>query len=99
MRRTRRNASQGGMSQADRRTMILGVVENQLRENDPPETRATLERLLADGTNHDEAMRLIGCVLSVELFDILRSGSEFDLSRYVRRLQDLPAMPWDTEGR
>ena len=31
------------------RVAFLAVVENQLRDNDPPETRQTLERLQAEG--------------------------------------------------
>lgn len=86
------------MNQKERRALILGIVENQLRENNPPETKATLQRLLADGTNHDEAMRLIGCVLAAEIFDIVQGGSEFNLARYVGRLQALPSMPWETDA-
>jgi hypothetical protein len=38
---------------------FLEVVENQIRDNDPPETRQTLDRLLAEGYTADEARRLI----------------------------------------
>jgi hypothetical protein len=39
---------------------ILEVVENQLRANDPPETRQTLDRLLASGYSRKDAIKLIG---------------------------------------
>lgn len=35
-------------------TAILEVLDNQLHDNVPPETRATLGRLLALGTEQDE---------------------------------------------
>ena len=38
---------------------ILEVVENQIRENDPPETKKTLDRLLKKGYSKDDAMKSI----------------------------------------
>jgi hypothetical protein len=49
----------------------MDIVENQLRDNTPPETRQTLERLIADGHPLDNARRLIGCVVSTLIYDIL----------------------------
>lgn len=86
------------MTKDERRALIIDVVENQLRDSNPPETRATLERLLAGGTERDEAMRLIACVVASEIFDVLKEQREFNLARYVRRLEALPAMPWETEA-
>ena len=31
------------------KALIIEVVDNQLRANDPPETRSTLERLIEEG--------------------------------------------------
>ena len=39
---------------------IIEVVRAQLRENDPPETKQTLERLLQQGFTEQEALKLIG---------------------------------------
>jgi hypothetical protein len=49
---------------------ILQVVDNQIRANDPPETKQTLDRLLSEGHSKEEAKRLIGCIVSSEIFDI-----------------------------
>lgn len=95
-RERRRPAPVEDADQARRRALILEVVENQLRENNPPETNATLQRLVSAGADRDEAMRLIGCVLATEIYDILKDKLEFSLPRYVRRLEALPAMPWET---
>ncbi len=84
------------MNEDERRALILGVVENQLRDNTPPETRETLERLMASGTSREEALRLIGCVLAAEIFDVLKHQREYDRQRYVDRLHDLPKLPWET---
>jgi hypothetical protein len=78
-----------------RRKLILEVVENQLRDNNPPATRETLERLLAEGIPHEEALNLIGCVVTSEIFDILKDQRPFDEKRYVEALRRLPKLPWD----
>ena len=39
---------------------ILEAVENQLRDDNPPETALTLARLTTSGESRENAMRLIG---------------------------------------
>jgi hypothetical protein len=73
---------------------IMKVVENQLRSNDPPQTRQTFERLIATGHTEEEAKRLIACVVSAEIFDVLKKQEPFNLDRFVKALDRLPAMPW-----
>lgn len=85
------------MNEEERRALILGIVENQLRDNNPPETRETLERLMASGIEREEALRLIGCVLASEVFGILKHQRDFDLKSYVGHLHALPELPWETE--
>jgi hypothetical protein len=51
---------------------IMEVVENQLRNNDPPQTQQTFKRLIHAGHSEGEAKRLIGCVVSAEIFDVLK---------------------------
>ena len=51
------------------REAILEVVENQLREGTPPETKQTLERLVAGGQAVEDAKRLLGVVVAQEIFD------------------------------
>ena len=76
---------------------IMKVVDNQIRDSDPPQTRQTLQRLVADGHSEEEAKRLIACVVSAEIFDVLKQQQPFDLDRFVKGLNNLPAMPWDEE--
>jgi hypothetical protein len=73
----------------------LEVVENQLRDGTPPETRATLERLLAEGFSRTKAVELIACVVSSEIFDVLQSGQPYQEQRYLAGLRALPRRPWD----
>jgi hypothetical protein len=51
------------------------VVENQLRNNDPPQTGQTFKRLIAAGHSEKEAKRLIACVVSAEIFDVLKKNA------------------------
>jgi hypothetical protein len=76
---------------------ILEVLDNQLRDGDPPETRATLDRLLARGTEKDEARRLIACVIAAEMFEVMKTSSPFDRERFVARLNALPELPWSDD--
>ena len=79
------------------RAAIMEVVENQLRNNDPPQTRQTLRRLIEAGYSEEEAKRLIGCVVSAEIFDVLKKNEPFNLERFVKALNKLPEMPWAEE--
>jgi hypothetical protein len=81
-----------------RREIIFEVIENQLRLNDPPETRATLNRLLRSGYSREEAFHLIGSALVCEIFDIMKSKHEFRLDRYRYRLGLLPDTSWLDES-
>ena len=76
---------------------IMKVVDNQLRSNDPPQTGQTLKRLMAAGHSEEEAKRLIACVVSAEIFDVLNQQQSFNLERFVKGLDNLPALPWDEE--
>ncbi len=79
------------------REAIMEVVENQLRDDDPPETRQTYQRLRRNGYGKQEAMRLIGLVVASEFFSIMNEGKPFDQQRFVSRLAQLPRAPWMDE--
>ena len=74
---------------------ILEVVNKQLKDLDPPETKETYDRLVADGISDQEARRLIGCVVSSEIFDVLKKQQPFDHTRFVNALNKLPKLPWE----
>jgi vesicle coat complex subunit len=76
---------------------IMEVVENQLRNNDPPQTGQTFKRLIEAGHSEKEAKRLIACVVSAEIFDVLKKNEPFNLDRFIKCLNKLPAMPWEEE--
>ncbi len=73
---------------------IMEVVDNQLREGTPPETRQTLDRLVASGYPEGEARRLIACAVTSEIFDVLKNHQTYDEARYSAALRRLPTLPW-----
>ena len=74
---------------------IIEAVENQLRDNNPPETKKTLERLIAQGESRENAMRYIASALSVEIFKALKNHSPYNEKRYLKNLRALPKLPND----
>ena len=77
------------------REAIFEIIENQIRGNDPPITKETYDRLRKDGHAHEETMQLIGCALSVEIFETIKNSEPFDELRYTNNLKALPELPWE----
>ena len=74
------------------RDAFMEVVVNQLETGDPPETKATLERLMAAGHARGEAMQLIAAVARNEMQAMMAAGREFDGARYAALLAKLPVI-------
>jgi Domain of unknown function (DUF1841) len=68
---------------------ILEVVENQIRDGDPPETQQTLERLLAAGYSRKQATEMIGSAVTEEIWTMLHDHKPFDRARFVALLEQL----------
>jgi hypothetical protein len=71
---------------------FMEVVVNQLETGDPPETKATLDRLMAEGNSQGEAMQLIAAVARNEMQAMLAAGRPFDNVRYAQLLAKLPKL-------
>lgn len=76
------------------REAIFEIIENQMRDGDPPETQQTFDRLIAEGYPEEEAMKLIGCALSEEIVALMDKKEEFNRPRFIRNLSKLPKLPW-----
>lgn len=76
---------------------IFEIVDTQLREGEPPETRQTLERLVAAGYTREGARQLIGHVVLREIFSVMASGQRYDQARFIMALHRLPTLP-DSES-
>jgi hypothetical protein len=72
---------------------LLEVIQNQLDNNEPKETRETLDRLIAEGHTEAEAMDLISHVVAAEVIGVLSEGRTYDESLYLAALHALPTLP------
>mgnify|MGYP001765793366 CR=1 FL=1 len=73
---------------------IMEAVENQIETGEPPETKETLDRLLNEGYSNEEAKKLIGSVVAVEIFEVMKQKRTFDRERFVGALKRLPEPPY-----
>lgn len=64
---------------------ILSVVDNQIRDNDPPATLETFKRLVTSGYDEKTAKEKIAAVVVEDIFNALH-GKAFDEKDYCRRL-------------
>lgn len=77
------------------REQIFTIIENQIRENDPPETKKTYQRLRDLGYNDFQTRQLIGQCVAVEIFDVIKNRRTYNTDRYIKNLQKLPEEPFD----
>jgi hypothetical protein len=80
------------------RKAILEVINNQIRDNDPPETKQTLVRLQEEGFSEEETLKLIGYVVASEVFTVLQESRSYDKEKYISALNALPKLPWEKEA-
>lgn len=64
----------------------------QIADDDPPETRLTLARLLRDGIPEHDAWRLLSAVMLQEMALIARDQRPFDREGYIAALDHLPEL-------
>ena len=76
------------------REHIFEIVNNQLKSNDPPETKKTYNRLRKKGYNDFQAKQLIGQCVVVEMFDVVQQNEPYNNKRYIRHLKALPKAPF-----
>jgi predicted nucleic acid-binding protein len=76
---------------------LLEVVDNQLKEGSPPETRKTYARLVASGYSDKDARHLIGQVVLSEIFNVMKRKESYDEARFIEALKRLPLLPEDDE--
>ena len=80
------------------RNAILEVINTQVRDNDPPETKKALIRLQGQGFSEEETLKLIGYVVAAEVFSVLRENRQYDREKYISALNALPTLPWEKEA-
>lgn len=77
------------------RAQLFEIIDNQLRDNDPPETKETVDRLLRDGYDAFLIRQMIAQCILVEVYDVINAGVPYNNERYVKHLQALPNEPFD----
>ena len=69
---------------------LIEVIENQLEDGNPQKVKETLMRLMMTGTSRDDALAMMACAVSIEIYDVMKNGGEFNLKRYSEHLNSLP---------
>ncbi|MDA0147291.1 MULTISPECIES: hypothetical protein [Vibrio] len=69
---------------------LIEIIENQLEDGNPIKVKETLMRLMMTGTSRDDAIAMMACAVSIEIFDVMKNGQEFNLKRYNEHLERLP---------
>jgi len=77
------------------REQIFQIIENQINNNDPPETAITFKRLKKEGFDDFTIKQLIGQCVAVEIFNVMKNKQPFDEQRYINNLKNLPKEPFE----
>ena len=77
------------------REQIFEIIKNQIRDNDPAETKATFDRLQKQGFDDFQIRQMIGQCLAVELFDVMKNRKPYNNERYTKNLLALPKEPFE----
>lgn len=77
------------------RKQIFEIIKNQLKENNPPETKATYDRLQKQGFDEFQTKQMIGQCLAIELFNVIKFSKPYNNERYIKNLKALPKEPFD----
>ena len=72
------------------RDAFLDTVMTQIEKGQPPETRATFDRLTGAGRARNEALHLIAAALRDEMNRMLAESTPFDKQRYAELLGRIP---------
>jgi hypothetical protein len=74
------------MSDKTVRDAVLDTVLNQIDTGDPPEARATYDRLIDAGASNSQALQLMAAALRIEMTRMLNDSTPFDNERYAALL-------------
>jgi len=72
---------------------FLTTVVEQIASGNPPEVKATRDRLCAQGLSESEAMQMIALVLRHEMMRMISESRSFDDARFSDLLNKLPEVP------
>lgn len=68
------------------RDAVLDTVLGQIDSGEPPEARATYDRLIDAGASNSQALQLMAAALRLEMTRMLNEATPFDNARYAGHL-------------
>ncbi len=71
------------------KALLLNVVDNQINDNKPIETKQTFTRLVRAGYTELQAKEKIAAVIAAAIYDAQMSGGPFDEAKYIKDISDL----------
>ena len=77
------------------REIIFTIIDNQIKNNDPPETLKAFNKLKSQGYSEFETKQLIGHCVAVEIYNMMKYKKPSDNERYIRNLNNLPKEPFE----
>jgi hypothetical protein len=69
--------------------IIIQSVEIQIRDNDPPITKTTFERLLLNGRDQATAKEMITSVIAEEIYLSMKEDRKMNIENFTKRLTEL----------
>ena len=69
--------------------LVFEVIENQIRDGNPPETKATWDRLKSAGYSDLQIKKMIGGVFVQHLYHVMKDCVPMDTEKYVQDLERL----------
>lgn len=69
--------------------LIVEVVDNQLKENDPPVTQEAYQALLEAGYSASEAKEKIGAIVAEEIYEVMKENKHYDEKKYAEALRSM----------
>ena len=72
---------------------LIEAIENQIESDNPPATKATLNKLTLVGMDREEILNLMAHVLAFEIDAMLDEDRPFDTQWYEAALRALPELP------
>jgi len=71
------------------KALLLEVVDNQLRDNDPPAATAAYKRLCKAGYTQQQAKEKIASVVIGHIYDMMKEQKTMDIAQYEADLRNL----------
>ncbi len=77
------------------REIIFTIIDNQIKNNDPPDTLKVFNKLKSQGYSEFETKQLIGQCVAVEIYNMMKYKKPSDNERYIKNLNNLPKEPFE----